>query len=115
MAHPYHHAKSSVAKWGGTVCDYQAIHDWFDASKQFIADARHRALRHHSYGIFLCEQEFGTTITNSDGKVVPVRAIGEQHVTEDFGKIPSLNDWLSELPIKSWMLKAQRLSEKYDN
>ena len=114
MAHPYHHSMSSVSKWGGAVEDYQDIHDWFDASKQFIADARHRALRHHSYGIFLCEQEFGITITNSDGRVVPVRAIAERHITEDFGRIPSLNDWLSELPLKPWMLKAQRLSEKYD-
>ena len=30
MAHPYHHALSSVKKWGGTVDDYQAIHAWFD-------------------------------------------------------------------------------------
>jgi len=28
MAHPYHHALSSVKKWGGTVEDYQAIHAW---------------------------------------------------------------------------------------
>ena len=48
MAHPYHHALSSVRKWGGCVEDYQAIHDWFDASKQITADFRHRALRHHA-------------------------------------------------------------------
>jgi hypothetical protein len=46
MAHPYHHSLSSVKKWGGTVADYQHIHDWFDASKAIIADFRHRALRH---------------------------------------------------------------------
>ena len=34
MAHPYHHALSSVRKWGGTVEDYLPIHSWFDASKQ---------------------------------------------------------------------------------
>src|ERR1035438_160103 len=45
MAHPYHHSLSSVKKWGGTVADYQHIHDWFDASKAIIADFRHRALR----------------------------------------------------------------------
>ena len=43
MAHPYHHAVSSVRKWGGRVEDYQAIHDWFDASKAHLADFRHRA------------------------------------------------------------------------
>ena len=30
MAHPYHHALSSVKKWGGTVDDYLAVHSWFD-------------------------------------------------------------------------------------
>ena len=46
MAHPYHHSRSSVKQWGGTVEDYQRIHDWFDESKMIIADFRHRALRH---------------------------------------------------------------------
>ena len=30
MAHPYHHALSSVKKWGGTVDDFIAVHAWFD-------------------------------------------------------------------------------------
>ena len=51
MPHPFHHSLSSAKKWGGTVADYQRIHDWFDASKQIIADFRHRALRHHAEGI----------------------------------------------------------------
>ncbi len=33
-------------------------------------------------GIFLGEQVFGANITNSDGKKVSVRDIGEQHVVE---------------------------------
>ncbi|KMK64028.1 hypothetical protein [Puniceibacterium sp. IMCC21224] len=48
MAHPYHHALSSVMKWGGTVDDTLAVHAWFDASKSITADFRHRALRHHA-------------------------------------------------------------------
>ena len=59
MAHPYHHSLSSVKKWGGSVADYQSIHDWFDASKAIIADFRHRALRHHAEGIFMAETIFG--------------------------------------------------------
>ena len=73
MAHPYHHSLSSVKKWGGKVEDYLPIHNWFDASKSHLADFRHRALRHHAEGIFWAEEVFGVTITNSDGKVVPVR------------------------------------------
>jgi hypothetical protein len=48
MAHPYHHALSSVKKWGGTVDDYIEIHAWYDQSKEQIVDFRHRALRHHA-------------------------------------------------------------------
>src|SRR5688572_24130540 len=59
VAHPYHHALSSVKKWGGQVEDYLPIHSWFDETKALLADFRHRALRHHAEGIFLCERFFG--------------------------------------------------------
>ena len=71
MAHPYHHALSSVKKWGGIVADYQYIHDWFDESKKIIADFRHRALRHHAEGVFMAETIFGSTITLATGRVIP--------------------------------------------
>jgi Domain of unknown function (DUF6915) len=66
-----------------------AIHDWFGESKAHIAAVRQQALRHHSEGIFLCEAIFGTTLTNSVGKTVPVRTVGEPHVKDDLGWIPS--------------------------
>jgi hypothetical protein len=106
IAHPFYHCLSSVKKWGGSIDDYLAIHNWFDASKAHMADFRHRALRHHSEGIFWAEEVFGTTITNSAGKVVPVRFIGEQHVKEDLGWIPTLQDWFKELRIRTWMGKG---------
>ena len=106
MAHPYHHALSSIKKHGGKVEDYLPIHNWFYASKAHLADLRHRALRHHSEGIFWAEEVFGVTITNSDGKVVPVRFIGEQHVKEDLGWIPTLQDWFKNLRLQPWMGKA---------
>ncbi len=109
MAHPYHHALSSVKQHGGKPEDYQAIHDWFDQTKAHVADVRHRAILHSSFGIFLCEQVFGATLTNSDGKVVPVRFIGEQHVKEDMGgTIPTVQDWLKELPLRPWMAVGAR-------
>lgn len=109
MAHPYHHSLSSAKKYGGMWEDYIDIHHWFDESKQYIADARHRALRHHAQGIFECEAVFGRTITNSDGKEVPVRFIGEQHVLEDMGgKIPSLQDWLEGMELRPWMARGAR-------
>jgi hypothetical protein len=112
MAHPYHHALSSVKKWGGEVDDYLAIHDWFDESKAHMADFRHRALRHHSEGIFMAEKIFGTTIINSAGRVVPVRYIGEQHVKEDLGKIPTIADWYLNIEPAAWMFGRNKDLEK---
>ena len=42
-------------------------------------------------------------IKNSDGKMVPVRAIGEQHVIEDLGRIPTAADWLRMIKPERWM------------
>jgi hypothetical protein len=107
--HSHHHALTSVKKWGGVVQDYTAIHDWFDATKEVFADARHRALRHHSQGIFEAERVFGRTIRNSDGVDVPVRYIGEQHVREDCGgRIPTVADWLRNIRIEMWMNRGYR-------
>ena len=103
MAHPYHHSVSSARKFGGKPEDFQKIHDWFDDTKATFADFRHRALKHHSLGIFWCEKEFGVTITNSDGKEVPVRLVAEQHVREDCGFIPSPQDWLQHMKPEKWM------------
>lgn len=103
MAHPLHHAQSSARKHGGKPDDYLAIHAWFDESKAHMADFRHRALRHHAEGIFMCEKIFGIAITNSAGKQVPVRFIGEQHVKEDLGFIPSMQDWFACISPKPWM------------
>lgn len=111
MAHCYYHALSSVRKWGGISDDYLALHQWFDESKAIFADPRHCALRHHAEGIFMLETLFGATITNSDGKVVPVRLIGEQHVTEDLGFIPSFADWGRLIQPQTWMLKGRQLDQ----
>jgi hypothetical protein len=109
MAHPLKHSERSARKFGGKAEDYLPIHNWFDESKAFLADFRHRALRHHAEGIFLCERIFGVTITNSDGKPVFVRYIGEQHVKEDLGRIPTAQDWLRQIKPERWMC-GQRLS-----
>lgn len=111
MAHPIQHALNSARKFGGRTEDYQAIHAWFDESKAFLADFRHRALRHHAEGIFLAEKVFGVSIVNSEGKEVPVRYIGEQHVKEDLGRIPTAQDWLSQIQPQRWMY-GQRIGSE---
>lgn len=100
---PLYHAQSSVKKWGGCVEDYLEIHTWFDESKSHLADYRHRALRHHSEGIFMCEKIYGHYITNSNGRKVSVRDVGEQHVKEDLDCIPTVADWLSNINTQPWM------------
>ena len=109
MAHCYYHALSSVRKWGGVVEDYLPLHQWFDQSKAILADPRHRALRHHAEGIFMLEAIFGEALVNADGRVVPVRLVGEQHVREDLGSIPSFADWARLIMPQAWMLRGNPL------
>lgn len=101
---PYHHARNSVKNHGGKPEDYQRIHDFIDSSKAHLADIRHRAMLHSTFGIFLAEQVFGTYIVNSDGHKVMVRDIAEEHVIEDMGRIPPVADWLRSMPIEEWMM-----------
>jgi hypothetical protein len=100
---PYAHALNSVKKWGGTAEDYQAIHDFLDCSKACHADMRHRAILHNSLGPYICERVFGHNITNSDKRIVSVRDIAELHIIEDMGQIPSVSDYLSEMPMYDWL------------
>lgn len=103
MAHAHHHSISSARRFRGTPSDYLAIHEWIDLSKIAFSDHRHRALRHHSFGVYACEEHFGKTITNSDGIEVPVRTIAEQHIIEDLGFVPSVQDWLKSIDKEFWM------------
>ena len=114
MAHSLHHAESSARKFGGKPEDYQSIHDWFDASKAHMAQPSHRALRHHTLGIFDAEQRFGKAIINSANRQIPVRWVGEQHVREDCRKIPSPQDWLRNLPLEPWMVNGRTLPDRED-
>lgn len=60
----------------------------------------------------MAEKIFGVSITNSDNRVVPVRYIGEQHVEEDLGRIPTLQDWFSQIQPVPWMLGRGKSLEK---
>lgn len=103
MAKALVHARSSAHKFGGRPEDYLAIHEKMDSAKAAHAEVTSRCLFHSAWGIFLIEELFGRTLTNSDGAEVFVRDVAEQHVLEDLGFIPSLSDWLKEMPSKPWM------------
>lgn len=74
MSKPWIHALSSAKRYGGKPEDYMDIHNLMDSSKSSIADNRHRALTHNSWFIgYILEKVFGSTLKNSDGKIVSVR------------------------------------------
>lgn len=104
---PIEHAKSSALRYGGVAEDYLPIHDFMDSTKSAVADNRHRVVTHNAWFIGPdgpLERVFGKEITNSDGKQVSVRAIGEQHCLEDFGGIiPTLQDWTTSIASQPWM------------
>lgn len=93
MASPEDHSLSSARTFGGVWSDYFLVHDFFDITKVWLSDFRHRACRHHDVGIDMAVSMFGRTLTNSAGNQVPVRLIGEQHMYEDFGHVPTFDDW----------------------
>lgn len=59
----------------------------------------------------MLESLFGATIVNADGRTVPVRLVGEQHVREDLGFIPSFADWARLIAPEAWMLKGNPFDE----
>lgn len=134
MAHPYHHAVSSARRFGGVAEDYQHIHDWFDETKSLLADVRHRALRHHAEGIFLCERIFGVTIDVTIGYTVvddpkdkvykekgdaafrardlhnlPPTAAFEQFVVRNTKKVPTR--WVGEQHVREDLGRVPEASE----
>ena len=59
----------------------------------------------------MLEAIFGETLVNADGRVVPVRLVGEQHVREDLGSIPSFADWARLITPQAWMLRGNPLDD----
>lgn len=94
-----------MKRYGGVVEDYQYIHDFMDSSKATYANFGHRAVLHHTFGIFLVEKVFGKTLTNAEGRVISIRDIAEDHVKEDCGgKIPTVEDWMKSIEPEPWMM-----------
>ena len=113
---PLIHAKITVKKYGGHVDDYLPIHNFIDSSKAAMPDMRHRAVLHSSFGCYIAEQIFGTYIVNSDGQMISVRDIAEEHIIQDLGFIPTIEKWLSNLPLEPWMSGSRKRSElKHNN
>jgi len=106
MSKPYIHSLHSAKAFGGKWEDYIEIHDFMDSSKVSIGDNRHRALTHHTFFVHqVLTRVFGHVIINSDGKAVSVKDVGEQHLMDDMGFLPSAQDYIQDLPLKHWHSK----------
>ena len=85
------------------------------AADVFYPDGRARLVLMHAFGIFLCEQRFGTVLTRvSDGASVPTRPVAEAYVLRVFrGRIPTASGLLEKLPLEPWMgARARPLSKE---
>jgi len=105
---------SSAKKWGGAWQNYIEIHEWFDETKAWLPDFRHRAIRHHSEGIAEAVVRF-EPIELENGKLIPIRWVAEQHVQEDLGRIPTAADWLRCMKPEPWMNRSRKLSRELMN
>lgn len=112
MSHPYVHAESSVKLFGGNVDDYLFLHNWFDETKAWHPDWRHRAFRHHTEGIQEAIETFGQHLINSVGDAISIYELGIQHVTEDVGFIPTVDDWFQYFNEDEWQNFRQRRIEE---
>lgn len=104
MGNVQFHSESSSRRFGGAPEDYVAIHKFLDQSKLYIADWRHRALLHNTFGVALAEQFFGDLYKRpSDGQFVATRTVAEVHILEDMQAILTPGEFLREMPIRRWM------------
>jgi len=109
VSHSFYHAVSSCNAFGGVPEDYLEIHEWFDRSRKGTSSILHRMLAHHTSGIADAVSHFGSTITISTGRRVPVSLIGEQHITEDLGFVPTLDDYIQMMTCPRWASKKAKL------
>lgn len=72
----------------------------------YFSDNRHRVLTHHMFWVNeVMLPLFGDYLVLENGKKVSIKDICEQHILEDFRMkfIPSVQDYLEEVPMKDWI------------
>ena len=60
----------------------------------------------------MCERIFGVSIKRKDGVEIPTRYIAEMHVKEDLGRIPSMQDWFSNIKPQPWMGRTEKIEKE---
>lgn len=92
-------AKKCSSRFGGEGLDYVRVLKWF---AEFDTNDK-GFLRLHTEGLFWAEEWFGVAVPLSNGKVCPVRPIGEAYLMDRFGRMPVLADWLRKMKREKWM------------
>jgi hypothetical protein len=100
-------AAASAQRFGATPEQLLPLHRWFLETAAWFPDARHLAMRHHSFGIFEAEARFGVLLANGDERPLPTRIVGEWHVRAVLGRVPAATDFLRHLKGQRWMAAAQ--------
>ena len=96
---------------GRRRCALSAIHTWFDEFRKRSSPTFAIVLSATTpRGFLWLETIFGTTLSALSGRVIPTRWVGEQHVLEDLGRIPSFADWASAIQPGAWMLPLPETS-----
>lgn len=108
----YLHARVHAKKYGGMPDDYVDIDDFIDSSKQAMADVRHRAILHSAFGCFIVERVFGRTRVNSAGKTYSPRDVAEDHIQQDLGFIPTMEQYLGNMKVQDWMSGTEKRNRK---
>jgi hypothetical protein len=106
MSAPHIHAISSAKRYGGVMDDYMDIHVKMDCSKGYFPDNRHRVLTHTMFWIKeVMVPLFGQVMTNSEGRIVSVKDVCEQHILEDYRQkfIPTPQDFIQNMEFREWM------------
>jgi len=96
----------SVRHFGGDPEDYREPHEFLDSITGEVEGAW--GITHSTFGLSLAEELFGYVIGPRD---VPTRTVAEKHILAEYSAIPSVQDWLSAVPIQPWMYnQAAQLS-----
>ena len=102
------HARIHEKKYGGLPSDYIDIDEFIDSSKTAVADVRHRAILHSAFGCQVVERVFGRTRLNSEGKEYSTREVAEDHILQDLGFIPTMENYLNNMQVQPWMSGTEK-------
>jgi hypothetical protein len=102
----------SARHFNTTAEEMLPLHSWFLETVEWFPDARHFAMRHHSFGIFLGEQRWGVVLGQGTAHPVPTRVVGEWHVRTVLDRIPAAVDFLRRIKGQPWMAAAHKAHQR---